>query len=264
MELIKQLRTMTGAGMVDCQKALKEANNDLDQAVEILRKKGITKAAKRRGRETKEGIIRLGTNSDQTEAYILELDSETDFVARNEKFLSLADQILALIMDKKPENLENLLNLDLAGTSVQDSLANLSGTIGENLVIKRFAIISGPTVATYSHLGGRLGVLVAVDQAQQETLASELAMQIAAADPKYLSPDEVDVAEVKKEQEIYREQLLKEHKPENIIEKIIAGKMSKYYSELCLLEQEYIKDEQKKVKDILNGVQILKFIRYSI
>ncbi len=264
MEFIKQLREATGAGIVDCKKALVEANNNLTKAIEILRKKGIAKAAKRTGREAKEGVVKVKLNDAKTEAYILELNSETDFVALNDRFTTLADHILEVIMIKKPVNLEELLALDLAGVSIQETLANLSGTIGENLVIKRFAIISGATVAAYSHLGGHLGVIIALDKPEQEVLAMDLAIQVAAADPKCLISSELDSAELAKEQEIYKEQLLKAGKPENMIEKIVAGKMAKYYSEVCLLEQEYIKDDKKKVKDLLGEIKILKFVRYSL
>jgi elongation factor Ts len=264
MELIKQLREMTGAGMVDCKKALDEAGNDLNKAVEILRKKGISKAAKRTDREANEGVVKVGTNDAKTEAYILEINSETDFVSRNEKFLSLADEIFNLIKTQKPADLAALLALPMANGSVADNLANLSGTIGEKMGIKRFEVISGATVAAYSHLGGRLGVLVALDKPAQETLAADIAMQVAAANPKYLIPSEVASEEMDKEKEIYRAQLLKEGKPENMVDKIVEGKMGKYYSEVCLTEQEYIKDDKKKIKDILGGASILKFVRYSL
>lgn len=264
MELIKQLREMTGAGMVDCKKALDEAGNDLNKAVEILRKKGISKAAKRTDREANEGVVKVGTNDTKTEAYILEINSETDFVSRNEKFLSLADEIFNLVKTQKPADRAALLALPMANGSVEDNLANLSGTIGEKMAIKRFEAISGATVAAYSHLGGRLGVLVALDKPGQETLAADIAMQVAAANPKYLVPSEVEAGEMDKEKEIYRAQLLKEGKPENMVDKIVEGKMGKYYSEVCLTEQEYIKDDKKKIKDILGGANILKFVRYSL
>lgn len=264
MELIKQLREMTGAGMVDCQKALKESNNDLNKAVEILRKKGISKAAKRLDREAKEGVIKVGLSDDKTAAYILEVNCETDFVSRNEKFQALADQIMEVIKANKPANLEDLLSQSGEGGTVSDNLANFSGTIGEKLEIKRFEMLSGASVAAYSHLGGKLGVLVALDIAGQEVLAGELAMQVAAANPKYIRPDQVDAEEMAKEKDIYREQLLKEGKPENMVDKIVEGKMGKYYSEVCLIEQEYIKDDKKKVKDILNGANVTGFIRYSL
>ncbi len=264
MELIKKLREMTGAGMVDCQKALKEADNDLDKAVEILRKKGIAKAAKRSGRDTSEGVIKVGISSDGSEGYVFELSSETDFVARNEKFQAFAESVLELVKAKRPTSLDDLLGLSLEASNVKDSLDALSGTIGEKMELRRFETISGASVAAYSHLGGRMGVLVALDQPGKAELAMEVAMQVAAANPKYISPEEVAQEEMDKEKEIYRAQLLGEGKPAEMVEKIVAGKMGKYYSEVCLLEQEYIKDEKKKVKDILSGAKILRFVRYSL
>ena len=264
MELIKQLREMTGAGMVDCQKALKEANNDLEAAVDILRKKGIAKAAKRTDRDTNEGVIKVGTNDTGTEAYIVELNSETDFVSRNEKFQEFADNVLALIKNNKPASLEELLSLKMSVGTVQEDLDNLSGTIGEKMSVKRFEIISGETVSAYSHLGGKIGVLIALDKSGQSELAADLAMQVAAASPKYLNSSEVDPEELAREKEIYKEQLIKEGKPEAMIDKILEGKAAKYYSEVCLIDQEYIKDDKKKVKDILGGANILKFVRYSL
>jgi elongation factor Ts len=264
MELIKKLRERTGAGMVDCQKALKEANNDLDLAVEILRKKGIAKAAKRGDRETNEGVIKVAVNETKTEAYILELNSETDFVSRNEKFQTMADGILENVKKLKPQNMEELMASEMDGTTVKESLDNLSGTIGEKMEIKDFAVLSGQTVGAYSHLGGKIGVLVALDQPGKDDLAYELCMQIAAASPKYLIPSEVKAEDLEKEKEIYKEQLAKEGKPAEMLEKIVLGKMGKYYSEVCLLEQEYIKDDKKKVKDILGGVNVLKFIRFTL
>jgi len=264
MELIKQLREMTGAGMVDCQKALKEADNNLDKAVEILRKKGIAKAAKRTDRDTNEGVVKVGVNADKTEAYILEVNSETDFVSRNEKFQAFADSVMEIVKSQKPANLEALLAAHLAVGTVQEDLDSLSGTIGEKLGIKRFEIITGASVAAYSHLGGKMGVLIALDAAGKEELAADLAMQVAAANPKYILPSEVDPAEMAKEKEIYKEQLVKEGKPEAMVEKIVEGKAGKYYSEVCLVEQEYIKDDKKKVKDILGGANVLKFVRFSL
>jgi elongation factor Ts len=264
MELIKQLREMTGAGMVDCQKALKETGNDLEKAVEFLRKKGIAKAAKRTDREAKEGVVKVGLSADKKTGYILELNSETDFVSRNERFQNFADSVLAVAQAANPENLETLLGLKLKDGSVQEDLDSLSGTIGEKLAVKRYESLAGETVAAYSHLGGRLGVLVALDQPGKEELAMDIAMQIAAANPKYLVPADVDPAEMDREKEIYKEQLLKEGKPAEMVEKIVAGKMGKYYSEVCLVEQEYIKDDKKKIKDILGGANILKFVRYSL
>ncbi len=264
MELIKKLRDLTGAGMVDCQKALKEAENDLDKAVEILRKKGIAKAAKRTDRETNEGVVKVAVNADGTEGYVLELNSETDFVSRNEKFQAFAEQILNIVKENKPADLEALLALPMEGVTVADALNTLSGTIGEKMGVKRFAIINGASVAAYSHLGGRMGVLVALDQAGKTDIAVDVAMQVAAANPKYIIPAEVSAEEMAKEKDIYKEQLLKEGKPEAMVEKIVEGKMGKYYSEVCLMEQEFIKDDKKKVKEVLSGANVIKFVRYSL
>jgi len=255
---------MTGAGMVDCQKALQEAGQDLEKAVDILRKKGIAKAAKRLDREAKEGVIKVAVSDAKTDAVIVEINSETDFVARNEKFQSFADQILELVKTQKPATVEALLALPLNGTTVQESLDHLSGTTGEKMGIKRLDYVSGASVAAYSHLGGRLGVLVALDKPGQEALAMDIAMQVAAANPRYILSSEVATEEMDREKVIYKEQLLKEGKPAEMVEKIVAGKMGKYYSEVCLVEQEYIKDDKKKVKDILAGANVLKFVRFAL
>lgn len=264
MENIKQLREMTGAGMVDCKKALDEAAGDLNKAVEILRKKGIAKAAKRTDRETNEGVVKVAVNAEATEGYMVELNSETDFVSRNEKFQDFANQLLELVKELKTSSLEDLLAAPLNGATVKETLDTFSGVIGEKLDIKRVATVSGATVTAYSHLGGKLGVLVALDQAGKGELAMDIAMQVAAANPKYLLPAEVPTEEIDKEKEIARELLLKEGKPAEMIEKILEGKMSKYYGEVCLVEQEYIKDDKKKVKDILGGVNIIKFVRFGL
>nr|MCU0680205.1 translation elongation factor Ts [Planctomycetota bacterium] len=221
MEQIKQLREITGAGMVDCKKALDEAGGDLDKAVEILRKKGIAKSAKRGDRETNEGVVKVLVNNNNTEGYVLEINSETDFVARNEKFQELGDKILVVISEKKPQNLEELLALALDGNTVKEQVDNLSGVIGEKLAIKRFAILSGETVSAYSHLGGKIGVLVALDQTDKKQLAEDIAMHVAAANPKYITPEEVPSEEIEKEKDIYREQLAKEGKTGDMVEKIM-------------------------------------------
>ena len=264
METIKKLREMTGAGMVDCKKALDEAAGDLEKAVEILRKKGIAKAAKRTDREANEGIVVLTTNAEATEGYMVEINSETDFVSRSEKFQEFAKQVLEIIKTAKPADLEALLALPLGVSTVKESLENLSGVIGEKLDIKRFAVVLGGSVAAYSHLGGRMGVLVVLDQSGKNEIALDVAMQVAAANPKYLVPAEVSTEELDKEKEIARELLTKEGKPAEMIEKILEGKMSKYYGEVCLTEQEYIKDDKKKVKDILGGATITQFVRFSL
>jgi len=266
MENIKILREKTGAGMVDCKVALEEAGGDIEKAVEILRKKGISKAAKRTDREAKQGLIKLAVSTDNKEGYIVEVNAETDFVARNERFQAFVNNILEIIKTKKPANREELFTLTMTdGMTVKDSIDSLSGVIGEKLEIKRCDVLkTNGTVAGYSHLDGNIGVLVALDQADKLALATEVAMQIAAANPRYIKPEEVDTAELDKEKEIYREQLIKEGKPEAMLDKILLGKVSKYYEEVCLIKQEYIKDDKKKVEDLLAGVKVEKFVRYSL
>ncbi|MGE5425940.1 MAG: translation elongation factor Ts [Bacillota bacterium] len=262
MELIKQLREMTGAGMVDCKKALDEAGGDLTKAVEILRKKGIAKAAKRGDRETNEGVVKIAVEGN--EGFIFDLTSETDFVSRNEKFQNFADKAMALALASKPADLESFLSLPVEDGSLKESLDMLSGTIGEKMEIRRFGRITGQSLAAYSHLGGKLGVLIALDTPGKEDLAMELAMQIAAANPKYVDSSQVDPSELAKEKEIYREQLIKEGKPEAMVDKILEGKVNKYYGEVCLIEQEYIKDDKKKVKDLLGSAKVLGFFRFGL
>lgn len=264
MEKIKELREKTGAGMVDCKKALDESNGDINLAIEILRKKGIAKAAKRGDRETSEGIVKVETNDDKTEGYIVEFNSETDFVARNDKFQALTDQIMLVVKTQKPANLEALMAMPMETGTVQENIDTLSGVIGEKLGVRQMDIVSAASVTAYSHAGGKIGVLVALDKADQAELGRDIAMQIAAAAPRYLVPEEVDASEIEKEKEICKEQLIKEGKPENMLEGILTGKIKKYCSEICLMEQEYIKDDKKKVKDVLGDVKIVKFVRFSL
>jgi len=266
LETIKILREKSGAGMVDCKKALEESGGDIEKAVENLRKKGIAKAAKRGEREAGEGVIKVDVSEDKKEGYIIEINSETDFVARNEQFQDFANNVIKLAKEKKPANLDELSSLQIEeGITVKEKLDNLSGVIGEKLDIKKFDILKTEgTIAAYSHMGGKIGVLVALNKNEEKDLAYEIAMQIAAADPKYINPEDVSEEDLSKEKEIYKEQLLKEGKPENIIEKIMEGKVNKYFEEVCLVKQEYIKDDKKKVENILGDAKVEKFIRYSM
>jgi elongation factor Ts len=266
MEKIKMGREKTGAGMVDCKKALDESGGDIEKAVEILRKKGIAKAAKRGEREASEGIILVEVNEDKNTGYLLQLNAETDFVAKNEKFQTYAADLMKIIVEKKPASLEELMSNPMEAGTAQETLDNLSGTIGEKMTVKNFEIMEslGGTVSGYTHSNGRIGVLVSFDKKVEEELARDIAMHIAAANPKYLSPEEVPAVEIEKEKEIYVEQLKKEGKPEAIMNKIIEGKVAKYFEEVCLLKQEYIKDDKKKIENILQGAKIQKFSRYFL
>ncbi|MCK4553401.1 elongation factor Ts [Candidatus Parcubacteria bacterium] len=265
MQQIKQLREKTGAGIVDCKQAIEEASGDIEKAVEILRKKGIAKAAKRSSRKTNEGIIKVAISEAGTEGYIVEVNTETDFVARNEQFQQFTEKILNIIKDKKPKNKEELMKLKMENETVQENLENLSGVIGEKLDIKRCDVIASTgTVAAYSHMGGKIGVLISLDGTGENELAYNIAMQIAAANPKYIIPEDAPDEEIEKEKKIYREQLKKEGKQEEIIEKILQGKINKYLEEVCLVKQEYIKDDKKRVGDILGDVKVKGFIRYNL
>jgi len=263
MEQIKKLRDQTGCGVSDCKSALEEAAGDLTMATEILRKKGVAKAAKRAGREATEGIIIAETNSDNTEGYMLEVNSETDFVARNEQFQNFVKKIFELVKEKKPQSRDELLKLELGNGTVESELETLSGTIGEKLGIKDVIVLAGDIVSAYIHGGGRIGVLISLSSGEAK-LARDIAMQVAAANPKYLTPDNVPTEEIEKEKEIYHEQLLKEGKPEEMIEKILTGKINKYFQEVCLLKQEYIKDDSQKVEDILGEAKVDKFVRFAL
>jgi len=265
MENIKVLRDKTGAGMVDCKKALEEAGGDINKAVEILRKKGIAKAAKRSDREAGEGVVKVALSGDTKTGYIVEINAETDFVVRSEKFQVFAEKVVELIIEKQPKDLTELMSLNFDGGTVKENLDSLSGVIGEKLDIKRYEMLkSAGTVAAYSHMAGKIGVLVALDKEGQSDIAYDIAMQIAAANPRYINPEDVAADELNKEKEIYREQLLKEGKPENMIDKIMEGKLAKFYGEVCLVKQEFIKDDSKTIEDVLGDAKLEKFIRYSL
>lgn len=266
LDLIKQLREKSGAGMADCKNALTEAEGDLEKAMEILRKKGIAKAAKRSDRETGEGLIKVATNEEGNEGYIFEINAETDFVVRSEQFQAFAEKLLEVVKAGRPQGREELLALAMeAGGTVKEALEALSSVVGEKLEIKRYdTITTGGTVAVYSHMGGKIGALVSIDRPNDVELAREVAMQIAAVNPKYISPEEVAAEEINKEKEIYAEQLKKEGKPEEMIEKILVGKVNKYFEEICLVKQEYIKDESKRICDLLGDAKVERFVRFAI
>jgi len=264
LDIIKKLREKTGAGMVDCKKSLEESNGDIDKAIETLRKKGIAKAQKRGDRDTSEGVIKVGINDENNKACILQLNSETDFVAKNSQFQDFAEEVLNLMKNENFNSLDELLSFQFRNSTVKEELENLSGVIGEKLEIKKIDTLEGKSLAAYSHMGGKIGVLIALNKDGENELSSNLAMQVAAVNPKYLNSSDVPQEEIDKEKEIEREKLKKENKPEQIIDKILDGKIRKYCEEVCLVEQDYIKDDKKKIKEILGDAEIVKFIRYSL
>lgn len=265
MEMIKNLREQSGAGIVDCKTALAEASGDLTVAMEILRKKGIAKAGKRAEREASQGVIKAWISPDQHRGHLMELRAETDFVARNEQFQSLADNILQILADHQPATLTELLALPLGEQTVGEAVDNMSGIIGEKIVLSDCAtLVSQGTVAAYLHAAGSIGVLVAISRPEAGEVAKDIAMQIAANNPRYLTPDQVPMSEIDKEKEIYREQLSQEGKPAEMIEKILDGKVSRYFTEVCLVKQEFIKDEKQTIEQILNGAVIEDYRRFKL
>jgi len=265
MDTIKKLREQSGAGIIDCKAALLEANGDLNVALEILRKKGIAKAGKRADHAANQGVIKAWVDPEQQWGCLLELRTETDFVARNDKFQQLAEDILEAAVNNKVRDLGSLLALTIHGQIIQEVVENWSGVMGEKIVLSNYATLSSQgTVASYLHGGGTIGVLVAINKPSASELAKDLAMQIAATNPKYLTPEEIPASEIEKEKEIYREQLKQEGKPAEIIDKIIENKLSHYFTEVCLVKQEFIKDEQQTIEKLLAGAIIEGYYRFQL
>lgn len=266
---IAKLRAQTGAGMMDCKKAMDEAGGDMEKAAEILRKKGIVKAAKRADKIAAEGTTLVKTSGNA--AVVLEMNSETDFVAQNDNFKALVNNIADQILSAKPASLEELQKQTMGGKSVEEQIVGLSGTIGEKITLRRFTLVektSADAFGAYIHMGGRISVLVLMTGTTNEELARDVAMHVAATNPKYIAREEVAADVVNKEKEIYSEQLKAQGKPANIIENILKGKIDKFYGEVCLLEQPFIKDEEQKVGKYIEskavGAKIAKMIRIEL
>ncbi|MDR1453502.1 MAG: translation elongation factor Ts [Candidatus Margulisbacteria bacterium] len=275
--VVKELREKTFAGMMDCKKALQETNGDFETAVKWLREKGLATAAKRSDRAASEGLIDVKFNDERTLAALLELNSETDFVARNAKFRALLNQLLDQVLAKQPQDIAELENQPFLGDEskkINELITDAIAVIGENIVARRFALYgvpAGNVLESYVH-NGRIGVLVELAGARADSeLAKNIAMHIAAANPapQYLQRADVPAEQLASEREIYKTQILQDEKnakkPANIIEKIIDGKVNKFYQDVCLLEQGYIRDPDKTIKTILpEGVSIARFTRFEL
>jgi elongation factor Ts len=256
---VKELRDKTGAGMMDCKKALTEANGDFEKAIEILRKKGASVAAKRAERTANEGVILTKILDDGNTGVILEVNCETDFVAKSDDFINFANSVMDAIVNNKPASIDELMKLSANGLTIADELSNMIGKIGEKIEVSRFKIetAEGGLVTEYVHHGSKLGVLIRADNVAAEgkndfnDLSKDIAMQVAAMNPGFLKKEEVSQGVLDKEIEIYKEIARKEGKPEQILEKIASGKLSKFYDENCLIEQAFVKDNSKKVKDLI-------------
>lgn len=254
---VNKLRQQTGAGMMDCKKALTEANGDFEAAVDYLRKKGQKVAANRSDREAKEGYIIAKTNADSTKGFLICLNSETDFVAKNQEFTQFAENILTAAMESNASNLDEVKALSLDGATVNDKLFDMIGKIGEKLEISSYEKIETPKVIVYNHPGNKLAAMVGfnkADAANLDEVGKNVAMQVAAMNPVAIDKDDVDAKTLEREIEIGKDQARNEGKPEEMIEKIALGKLNKFYQESTLLNQAYIKADKQTVRQYLESI----------
>ncbi len=254
---VNQLRKMTGAGMMDCKKALEEANGNFEEAITILRKKGQKISAKRADRETTEGVVNVFTNEAGTEAVLIALNCETDFVAKNDEFVQLANTVLEAAIKNKPADTEALLAQDVAGRPLNDYITDFMGKIGEKIEISSYETMSAEHVVTYLHSNKKLGVLLGMNGIganDVSDLGKDIAMQIAAMKPVALDENDVPQEVKDREIEIGKEQALQEGKPANILEKIAEGKLKKFYKDNTLLHQDFVKDNSKSIAQLLKEV----------
>ena len=264
---VKELREKTGAGMMECKKVLTETDGDMEKAMDLLRERGITKAAKKSSRVAAEGLVEAYVSEEGKVGAVVEVNAETDFVAKNAEFQKFVKDVAEQIAKTNPANVEELLaqkSLEDSSKTVQEVLTSKIATIGENMTIRRFARYETESglVAKYIHGDGKIGVLVEMENAD-ETLAKDICMQIAAAKPEYLDRDAVPAERLAKEMEILKIQAMNEGKPEAIAEKIVQGRVNKFYSEICLVDQEFVKNPDMKVCELLkqHGSKVLKFAR---
>ena len=265
--LVKELRERTGAGMMDCKKALTAVEGDMDKAIDFLREKGLAAAAKKAGRIAAEGVVGAFVAADGKIGTIVEINCETDFVAKTDNFKELVIKIAAHIVATKPADVDALLASELDGQSVADLVTASVAKIGEKISVRRFALFEAPEgqVAAYIHGGGKIGVLVELKGGSAE-LGKDIAMHVAAANPSYLERSQVPAAELEHEKEVLAEQAKNEGKPEKIIEKMVLGRINKYYKEVCLVDQEYVKDPDQTIAKLLkaNNAEVLAFARFQL
>jgi len=268
---VKKLREETGAGMMDCKKALGEVDGNHDAAVDFLRKKGLSAASKKAGRVAAEGIVATATQGNAS--VVLEVNAETDFVSKNDQFVAFVDALNALILDKRPADVEALKALPFDGElNVEQALSQLIATIGENMSIRRFAVLeSEGATASYIHGAGKIGVLVAVKGETSDALkevARGVAMHVAAVNPQFVSRDEVTEDAVERERKVLIDRALASGKPAAIVEKIVTGQMNKFYSENCLLDQEFVMDSDttvgKAIKAVQADAELVGMVRFGL
>ena len=265
---VKDLREKTGAGIMDCKKVLTETDGDMEKAIELLRERGIAKAAKKSGRVAAEGLVEAYVSEDGKTGAIVEVNSETDFVAKNEEFKTFVMNVAKQIVEKNPKDVEELLaqdSIEVPGKTVNEVLVEKIATIGENMNVRRFVRFeSEGLVEKYIHGDGKIAVLVNMSKGTKE-VAKDVCMQIAAARPEFLNEESVPAERVEKEKEILKAQTMNEGKPEAIAEKIVLGRIGKFYSEICLVDQAFVKDPNKKVSQMLkeNDSEIIEFARFE-
>jgi len=267
-QMVKELREKTGAGMMDCKKALTETNGDMEKAIDWLREKGIAKAAKKADRIAAEGttLIEIDGNT----AVILEVNSETDFVAKNEGFKALVKELAAHLLKHKPATVEEVLQQKMEnGATVEEHINAAIAKIGEKITLRRFEIVEkadNAAFGAYLHMGGRIGVLTLLEGTTNQDVAKDVAMHIAAINPKYVSRDQVSEEEIAREREVLKQQALNEGKPENIVAKMVEGRINKFFEEICLLEQSFVKNPDVKVRQYVesNGATVKSFVRYEV
>lgn len=264
--MVKELREQTGAGMLDCKKALTETNGNMEEAITWLREKGISKAAKKQTRIAAEGLATAKINGN--DAVLVEVNSETDFVAKNPEFVSLVDGIANVILDKKPANMEEAMKLELDGTSIEEAIVNKTATIGEKLSFRRFELVEktdNQVFGTYSHMGGKI-VTLALLEGNDTEVAKDIAMQIAAMRPLYLDRDSVPEERVEKEKAILTEQAENEGLDSNKLPMIVNGRLNKFFEEICLVDQGFVKENKMKVSKYVESknMKILSFVRYEV
>ena len=265
-EQVKSLREKTGAGMMDCKKVLTETDGDMEKAMELLRERGIAKAAKKSDRIAAEGLVYALVSEDKKVGAVVEVNAETDFVAKNQEFRDFVADVAKQIVEKNPADVEALLEQEsivVPGKTVKEVLTDKIATIGENMSIRRFVRYeSAGLVGSYIHGDGKIGVLVDMPKGD-DTLAKDICMQIAAARPEYLNETEVPADVLEKEMEILKAQAMNEGKPAEIAEKMVKGRIGKFYSEICLVDQAFVKNPDIKIKDLLaqSGADVVRFTR---
>lgn len=267
-QMVKELREKTGAGMMDCKKALVETDGNLEAAIDFLREKGLSSAAKKADRIAAEGTTFIQVEGNK--AVLLEMNAETDFVAKNEGFQQLVKQVATHLLATEPASVEEALASNIEeGVTVENLISNAVAKIGEKITLRRFVIetkTDADVFGPYLHMGGRIGVLTVIEGTTDEQAAKDVAMHVAALNPAYISRDEVSADEVERERKVLTEQALNEGKPENIVSKMVEGRLGKYFEDVCLLDQSFVKNPDQKVRVFVEstGGKLVSFTRYAV